>query len=405
MKWSGLEGNVPKMAVVRLLYWMHLMSAVLVPFFLDWGRLSYAAIFALQGWFMVACFLFEVPTGAVADRFGRRVSVALAGGVAAGATLLYGSVPSLPVFVAGETLFAVALTLASGADEALVYDSLKALGREAEATRVVARLESFKLGGILAGALVGGVVAARLGVRAPMLLQALPMGLSALLALTLVEPPRGRGVEVRERWRQVLSGGLHHFRSHPELRALAVDQVSVGAVAFLVVWLYQPQLLRVGFPLAAFGVVHAAMGLGQIGLLSKVAVVERLVGGRARLVRLAAVLPPLAFLGLAAATGAAWSIALILLAATFGLARPPLFSGALHARIPSEQRATVISAVSALRTLAIVPAYLLVGAVTDRSLVLTLAGLGVAGLAVALLAAAPAHLFDEDPARAGRVSP
>ncbi len=399
MRWSGLEGNVPKMAVVRLLYWMHLMSAVLVPFFLDWGRLSYAQIFALQGWFMVACFLLEVPTGAVADRFGRRVSVALAGAAAAGATLLYGSVPSLAVFAAAETAFAVALTLASGADEALVYDTLKALGREAEATRVVSRLESWKLAGMLAGALVGSVVAARFGVRAPMLLQAVPIGLSALVALTLVEPPRGREAEARRGWGQLVSGGLHHFRSHPELRALAVDQVACGAVAFLVVWLYQPQLLRIGFPLAAFGVVHAAIGLAQIALLAKVAALERLVGGRVRLVRTAAVVPPLAFLGLAATTNAPATIALVVVAAGFGMARPPLFSGALHARIPSEERATVLSAVSALRTVAILPAYLLVGIVTDRSLVLTLVALGLAGLAVAALAAAPARLFDEGAAR------
>ena len=152
---AGLEGNVPKLAALRFLCWMHLMSAVIIPFFREWGRLSFVQIFALQTWFMVACFLMEVPTGAVADRFGRKVSVACGGFLLAAASLLYGSFPLLAVFVVGEGLFAVAITLISGADEALAYDSLLAQGRQAEASRVMARLEAAKLAGILAGALVG----------------------------------------------------------------------------------------------------------------------------------------------------------------------------------------------------------------------------------------------------------
>ena len=277
------------------------MSAVIIPFFREWGRLSFVQIFALQTWFMLMCFLMEVPTGAVADRFGRKVSVALGGFLLAAASLLYGSVPHLPVFVAAEALFAVAITLISGADEALAYDSLLALGRERDASRVMARLEAAKLTGILAGALLGAVVASRLGVRWPMLLQAVPLGLSGLVALTLTEPPRGKK-EAAEGggYLRLLSGGLHHFRSAPELRALALDQVACATVAWLVIWLYQLQLARVGVPLAAYGVVHAAMGLGQITLLSRVARVERAVGGKARLALVTALVPALAMLGLAA---------------------------------------------------------------------------------------------------------
>ena len=252
-KLDGLEGNVLKLGAVRFLCFTHLMSAVIIPFFREWGRLSYVQIFGLQTWFMLMAFLMEVPTGAVADRFGRKVSVACGAFLLAAASLLSGSVPHLAVFVVAEAVFAVAIALVSGADEALAYDSLLALGRQGEASRVMARLEAAKLGGILAGALVGAVVAARLGVRWPMLLQALPLGLSGLIALTLTEPPR-RETEAapREGYLHLLSGGLHHFRSAPELRALAVDQVACATVAWLVIWLYQLQLARVGVPLAAF---------------------------------------------------------------------------------------------------------------------------------------------------------
>src|SRR5512137_1383686 len=107
---------------------MHLMSAVLIPFFREWGHLSFVAIFALQAWFMLASFALEVPTGAVADRFGRKASVALAGLVLGTASALYASFPRLWVFALGELLFATGMALLSGADEALAYDSLKALG-------------------------------------------------------------------------------------------------------------------------------------------------------------------------------------------------------------------------------------------------------------------------------------
>lgn len=395
-KLAGLEGNILKLAAVRFLCWMHLMSAVIIPFFREWGRLSFVEIFGLQTWFMLMCFLMEVPTGAVADRFGRKVSVACGGFLLAAASVLYGSAPHLAVFVAAEALFAVAITIISGADEALAYDSLLACGRESEASRVMSRLEAAKLAGILAGALLGAVVASRLGLRWPMLLQAAPLGLSGLLALSLTEPPRGKK-EAAEggSYLHLLSGGLHHFRSAPELRALAIDQVACATVAWLVIWLYQLQLARVGVPLAAFGVVHAAMGLGQIAFLSRLAAVERVVGGRAQVARLTALVPAFAMLGLAAATGVAASVALIVAAATAGLGRPPIFSGPVNRLIPSERRATVLSAVSAARTLAVGMVYPAVGVILDRSLVAALVFVGILGLAAAAFAHAPARLFEE----------
>jgi MFS family permease len=395
---AGLEANLRRLAALRFLAWAHLMSAVIIPFFRDFGRLSFAAIFGLQTWFMLMSFLMEVPTGAVADRFGRRVSVGLGCLVMAAASLLYGSAPLLPLFVCAEAVFATGLALISGADEALAYDTLKALGRESEAPRLVARLEAWKLAGIVAGALTGSLVAARLGVRWPMLLQALPMAAAGLVAFGMREPPRtetGAATPERAGYLRLLSGGLEHFRHAPELRALALDQVACTTVAWLVIWLYQLQLARVGVPLAAFGLVHAVMGVSQVAFLARLSLVERATGGRARLVRLTAAAPALCLLALALTTRAAPSVVLIVLAACAGLGRPPLFSAAINRRIPSERRATVLSAVSAGRTLAVALLYPAVGALLDRSLPLTLAFLGVLGLIAAVGTAAPGRLFDE----------
>jgi len=395
-----VERNLAKLAAVRFFLWMHLFAAVIVPFFRDWGGLGFAAIFLVQAWFMVWSFVLEVPTGAVADRWGRRVSVACGAFVGAAGALLYASVPALPVFLAAEVLFALSMTLVSGADEALAYDSLVALGHEGEATRAMSRLEAWKLGGMLAGALAGAAIAAWKGPRAPMLLQPVPSLLAGILALRLVEPPREAAGRAAPGYLAVFREGVRHLAGSPVLRALALDVSANGALVWLVVWLYQAQLGRAGLPLWSFGIVHAALTLGQIALLARVSTAAALVGGLRRLVRLAAVVPPLCLLGLAATANPVASVALSVVAAVLGFARLPLFSGVLNRHIPSEQRATVLSAVSAIRTLGVAIAYPLFGFVVDRSLPLALAALGLAGIAVAALVAAPAAAFDEGGGRA-----
>jgi len=380
-----LENNLWKMAAIRLFYWMHFFASVLVPFFRDWGGLSYTAIFLLNAWFMFCSFLFEIPTGTVADRFGRKTSLVLGCLVVMAGALVYASTPYFWVFVCGEVLFALSFTLMSGADEALVYDTLTQLGRAEEAPRRYARLESFKLAGIVSGALCGSVIAAHLGLRAPMLLQTLPCGLAGLLALTLREPRAGDGKREPRPYVQLLRSGVTYFRTHPVLRVLALDMIGSATMVWLIIWVYQPQLERAGIDIAYYGAVHAAMCLGQIALLSNIERVEAVIGSRPRYLLISALLPGCAYLALGWTTHVVPVLLAIVVAATFGLSRPVLFLSYMNKHIPSEQRATVLSTISMLRTLAAALINPISGWLLDWSMPTALTIFGLTALAVAVI--------------------
>jgi len=68
-------------------------TAVLVPFFTKWGNISLFQITLLQSWFSFWVFILEVPTGAIADKIGRKHSIVLGSLIVALAVLLYGSFP------------------------------------------------------------------------------------------------------------------------------------------------------------------------------------------------------------------------------------------------------------------------------------------------------------------------
>ncbi|MBI3782451.1 MAG: MFS transporter [Deltaproteobacteria bacterium] len=379
----SLANNLWKMHVVRLFFWMHFMSSVLVPFFRDWGGISYTQIFTLNAWFMFCNFLLEVPTGTIADVFGRRTSLILGCLAAVVGWLTYSSIPDFRVFLVGEVLLATSMTLISGADEALIYDSLDQLGRRDEAQRIFGRLESAKLAGIIIGALAGGFIAATFGLRAPMLAQCIPNLIAAATAFSLKEPPRPRATRSLEAYRRTLGAGLRHLRDHRTLRVLAADMVTAATLAWLIIWLYQPQLERVGIGMRYFGLVHGAMCAGQILLLSNIDRVAAFLGSQRRYLFLSAIAPGFAYLALGLSNHLPVVVAAIVGAAAFGLSRPAVFMAHMNASIPSEQRATVLSSISMLRTLAVAVANPLAGWLVDWSMQGALITLGIVALVVA----------------------
>ena len=350
---NAIRHNVWKLYAIRLLYWMHFVSAVLVPFFRDWGGISLSAILFLNAWFMAWNFLLEIPTGSVADTWTRKASLGIGVALGAVATGIIVSTPRLEVFLVAEIVSALSMTLMSGADEALLYDSLAAEGREDRATRAFARAESFKLVGILVGALAGASLATWIGLRGTMALQAIPMSLAALLTLSLVEPPR-REPGRRARYLETLRAGVAWFRGHEAVRIITFDMVALGAVAWWILWLYQPMLGEAGLSIGTFGAVHAALVAGQIAVLQLAPRVESMLGSR-RAFALWTALGMAAGWGVLAMTHNPWVVVPTVVAvAGLGIGRGPLLLAHLNGHVPSSLRATVVSTASAFRTLAIV---------------------------------------------------
>jgi MFS family permease len=66
------------------------------------GRRQFSQVLFLNSWYMFCVFVLEIPTGTVADFFGRKISIFLGSVVYILAVIVYVSYPNFYVFLAGE---------------------------------------------------------------------------------------------------------------------------------------------------------------------------------------------------------------------------------------------------------------------------------------------------------------
>ena len=198
----------------------------------------------------------EVPSGVVADRLGRRGTLlcgALVNGVGCWTFALAGS---FGVFAIGEVLFALGTALISGADSALLYDSLAADRR----TKDYAQAEGAGQALWLGVTAIGLPLTDWLLVRGddPVLAYWVTGALSVVgagFAFAMVEPPVAR----RQTAREITFGALADVARRP--RILRVVVYSVGVFLLLraaVVGFFNPVLTACGVPVDRFGTVLAA---------------------------------------------------------------------------------------------------------------------------------------------------
>ena len=377
---------------------LHFFSGVLVPFFTQWGGLNFTQIMILQSWFMFWIFVFEIPTGSIADHFGRKFSLVMSCVISIIAALTYASVPNFYVFLLAEFLWALGATLFSGAYEALVYDTLKYLGKTKESKKVFGRSASFGLLGMMVSAPAGSVIAGVLGLRAPMLLMSLPLSIALLISLTFREPRvsrahhRGRGFasEARKCARR-LKEGVTFFCRNRVLRILAADMISIRSVAYFMIWLYQPMLQQAGVPIHYFGAVHAVFVLTQIAIMNHYEVLERVLGSKKRLLSFSSLITGAMFILGGITTFIPLVLLAIFLGGGFGLSRKPLFVSYMNKYIPSSKRATVLSTVAMLNSIILMLVNPVVGMLVDISLSNTLILLGSAAILFSIISRVEEH--------------
>jgi MFS family permease len=344
-----------------------LVVPVLVPYWRSLG-LTMHEVLELQALFGLAVVVFEVPTGYVADLWGRRYSVVL-GGFLSGLSFSYlpfaDTYTKLAIF---EVAIAFAGTLVSGAEDAIVYETIPAT---ANRRRILGSFGVWSLLGETGAALLAGVLVLH-SFAAVVWAQVVVGWLPFILSLFLIEPPRSAMPESSHSAR-LTKVFAHVFVEDSLTRLIFINYVIWGLSSFCVVWLLQEYWTLAGVPLSYFGVMWATL-MAVSALVSKFAHAVEHKLGAAWTLGVIALAPIGGYILMAYAGPVVGIVAGVLFYVTRGLSGV-VFQDAFNWRISSTYRATANSLKSLFFRLGFVPIGPLLGTVIDTHGMVTALGI------------------------------
>lgn len=352
-----LKNNIQVLYAFSFCWLALVIIPVAVPFFASKG-LSVADVFVLQSIFALSVVVFEVPSGYLADIIGRRNALILG-------SVFHGFGFTLLCFADGflglalfEITVGLGMSLLSGSDLSLLYDTQLALNQSpAQKTRVIANMRAVKavsegLASLLASILV------LWSFDAVVYANAIVAWFPLILSFFLVEAPYQR-MDIVSPWhslRRILS---HLFLQDNLLRLTTLAFTFYGLVTFYVVWLVQPYWEQQGISLAWFGVLWALMNFTVAVAAHFCARLEERAGA-ATVLLVMGLLPILGYVGMAIPGGV---VGLVLVLA-FYISRgfhQVILTDAFNSRVPSGFRATANSLVGLMFRLTFIVTGPLVG--------------------------------------------
>jgi MFS family permease len=334
------ESNIWKSYLYRFLMEFQLWWPIWVIYLQRERGLSLTQIALLDTPFFLLMVLAEVPTGAIADRFGRRWSLMLGSSLFAVAVFVFAIADSYPVILLSYGAWGLGLTFQNGADVALLFDSLKAVGREGEFQKINSRLTALRSLSVLLAILIGAPIAEATSYSFPIMLSAMIALLAVPVALSMHEAKR-EVHDASERYLQTLVSGIRDAWRHAALRYVILFSGIIWMATFTPLIFQQPFLHRHGVGTGDLGLWQAPIrGAGIVAALLAYQFVARM-GQRGAFFALP-VLLIVANLALAGVDHG-WAAAGFLGTGLVAGLNPPMIATYINHRIPSERRATILS--------------------------------------------------------------
>jgi MFS family permease len=245
---------------IRVYYYYSTFAELLIlgpilVLYLTAKGLSFTEIMTLQSISAIGTVLFEVPTGAVADRIGRKQSILLGAMLWALSLSMYIAGNIYFVFILAELTFSLGSAFKSGADSALIYDSLKAESREKDYQIVEGKARSYALYAQAVGSVIAGFVY-EVNMYLPMIISIGFMIITALITLIFKEPPTlDAGTERDQTYFKQIIESAKYVLSHEKLKAIVLFSMVFFIFYRAGYWFYQPYMETVNIPVKYFGII------------------------------------------------------------------------------------------------------------------------------------------------------
>jgi predicted MFS family arabinose efflux permease len=394
--------NIWKSYLFQFLYSFQLWWPIWVIYLTDFRNFSLTQVSVLEALFWVVVVLAEVPTGAIADRFGRKTSLMLSGAFSTVAILVFGLATEYWIVLASYITWGIGITFHSGADSALTFESLKAIGKERDYPRVAGFGWAIFSLGTLGGMLLGAPLADATDLAFPILISAAIALITFIVAASMKEPDLPDG-EVRLNYgRLLLESGKTSWRL-PSVRSMLLLAAVLIAATNAAGLFSQPFLDDHDVPISLFGVAQAPMRVaGIIGAIMAYRIAAAF-GLRWTMIATPVLLGgSYALLGAWASVYAFGATAVIVFAHSMMM---PVATDYLNRRIPNNQRATILSLRQLITSIIIASFQPGLGVIADR---VSLGAVFLASAAFIVVTAPLALVYwlrsdDDEPAAEGPV--
>jgi MFS family permease len=343
MFYKGISGvvrsNVLRLNVIKFSKWFSLVMPVIVPFYQSNG-LSVTEIMLLKSVYSVVIVALEIPSGYLADVLGRKKTLIAGAVLAAAGFYIYSFSYSWLGFMVAEIALGAGHSFVSGADSAMLYDTLAWKQKQNQYTKYEGLNASVGNFSEATAGLVGGAVAL-ISLRFPFYIQAIIASIAIPAAITLAEPQFREKEKRKAGIRDIAQVIVTIVFRKKDLRFNLLFSSIIGATTLLMAWFAQPLFEKMLLPLALYGVVWTALNLLTGGTSVWAHRIERRLGEALTLRIIAVFIPILMIL-----SGIAPAFAIIPLLVLFYLLRgvaTPVLKDYVNKQTGPEVRATVMS--------------------------------------------------------------
>lgn len=341
----AFEGNVWKSYVYRFLMQFQLWWPIWVVYLQEERGLSLTQITLLDTPFFLLIVLSEVPTGAIADRYGRRVSLMFGSALFSVAVFIFGIADNYAIILLSYTAWGLGQTFQSGADTAILYDSLKRAGREDEFQQINGRLWAITSLAVLLAILIGAPIAAATSFSVPIILSA-GIGLAALPFAYMMHEPVEVHAPEHDRYFSTVAAGIRDAWRQPTLRYIFLFSSVLVIATFTPMVFAQPFLVKHGVDTSDLGLWQAPVrGVGILSALAAYRIVSA-IGQRGTFFAMPVSLAIAMFF--LAGIDSLWAYAAFLPIGAIAGMQSPVLATYVNRRIPSERRATMLSVQSVI---------------------------------------------------------
>ena len=231
---------------------------VVYLFYLDNG-MSTEKFLVLKSIYSIAIVVMEIPSGYFADVWGRKKTLLLGSILGASGFLVYSFSYTFLGFVLAEIVLGIGHSFVSGADSAMLYDSLKSRQLEKEYIKEEGRITSIGNFAEAIAGVIGGLLAA-ISYRTPFYFQTIMAATAIPVALLLTEPIL-HAKKVFTSISDTFISVKNTLFVNRNLRIAIVYSAITGTATLTFAWFVQPFFKEIGLSPALFGVMWTLLNV------------------------------------------------------------------------------------------------------------------------------------------------